>query len=115
VPNIGTYIAGALPTIVALASGDVSQAIWVIVIVVAYQQLENIVLANKITAQTMNLHPAVAFGSVIMGASLLGASGALLALPVAATIQALVTAWLAHRDDADPTIDPVESGFISPE
>ena len=48
-------------------------------------------LANtKVTANTMDLHPAVAFGSAIVGGSLLGAAGALLALPVAATITALV-------------------------
>jgi predicted PurR-regulated permease PerM len=115
VPNIGTYIAGALPVIVALASGDVTQAIWVIVIITVYQQFENIVLANKITAQTMDLHPAIAFGSVIIGANLLGAAGALLALPVAATIVALITASLAHRDDQDLPDDSVESGFIAPE
>ncbi len=115
VPNIGTYIAGALPVIVALASGDVTQAIWVIVIITVYQQFENIVLANKITAQTMDLHPAVAFGSVIIGANLLGAAGALLALPVAATIVALITASLAHRDDETLPDESVESGFIAPE
>ncbi len=115
VPNIGTYIAGALPVIVALASGDVTQAIWVIVIITVYQQFENIVLANKITAQTMDLHPAIAFGSVIIGANLLGAAGALLALPVAATIVALITASLAHRDDEALPDDSVESGFIAPE
>ena len=115
VPNIGTYIAGALPVIVALASGDATQAIWVIVIITVYQQFENIVLANKITAQTMDLHPAIAFGSVIIGANLLGAAGALLALPVAATIVALISASLAHRDSEDLPDDSVESGFIAPE
>jgi predicted PurR-regulated permease PerM len=115
IPNIGTYIAGALPVIVALASGDVTLAIWVIVIITLYQQFENIVLANRITAQTMDLHPAVAFGSVIIGVSLLGAAGALLALPVAATVVALISAFLAHRDSKDLPDDSIESGFIAPE
>ena len=115
IPNIGTYIAGALPVIVALASGDVTLAIWVVVIITLYQQFENIVLANRITAQTMDLHPAVAFGSVIIGVSLLGAAGALLALPVAATVVALISASLAHRDSDDLPLDSVESGFIDPE
>lgn len=114
VPNIGTYIAGALPVIVALASGDPTLALWVIVVITIYQQFENIVLANKITAQTMDLHPALAFGSVIVGVNLLGAAGALLALPVAATIQAIVTAALAARDAELDIGDSVESGFIAP-
>lgn len=93
VPNIGTFIASALPIIVAL-SGDPIDAVWVLIAVTVYQQFENIVLANRITAETMNLHPAVAFGSVIVGASMLGAVGALMALPAAATIQAFISSYL---------------------
>ena len=42
----------------------------------------------------MDIHPAVAFGSVIAGASLIGPVGALLALPLAAIIQAFLSAFL---------------------
>jgi predicted PurR-regulated permease PerM len=96
VPNIGTFIGGALPVLLALATNP-TDALWVLVVLTVYQQFENLVLANRITAQTMNLHPAVSFGSVIVGANLMGATGALLALPVAATIQAFLSSWVAHR------------------
>ena len=56
-----------------------------------YQQLENYVFAPRITARTMELHPALAFGAAIAGGAVLGAVGALLALPAAAMIQALVS------------------------
>jgi hypothetical protein len=46
----------------------------------------------------MSLHPAVAFGAAFAGASLLGVPGALMALPVAATVQALIGAYL-HRHE----------------
>jgi predicted PurR-regulated permease PerM len=106
VPNVGTFIAGALPVIIALTT-EPTDVIWVIVVLTVYQQFENLVLANRITAQTMDLHPAVAFASVIVGANLLGAAGALLALPVAATVQAFVSSWLAERRVShDEVIEP---------
>jgi predicted PurR-regulated permease PerM len=97
VPSVGTYIAGVVPVLIALME-DPSAAIWVIVAVTVYQQIENYLLSPKITANTMDLHPAVAFGSAMVGASLLGATGALLALPVAATITALIQ---TYADDYD--------------
>jgi hypothetical protein len=49
----------------------------------------------------MEIHPAVAFGAVIAGAALLGAIGALIALPATATIQAFVGAYIQRRELVD--------------
>ena len=46
-------------------------------------------MAPRITARTMSLHPAVAFGSVLAGVGLFGPIGALIALPAAAVVQAV--------------------------
>jgi predicted PurR-regulated permease PerM len=95
VPSIGTYLAGALPVLIALFHDPVDAA-WVLVFITLYQQFENLVLSPRITARTMSLHPAVAFGAVIAGGAILGPIGALLALPAAASIQALVSLYV-HR------------------
>ena len=95
IPTIGTYLAGALPVLIALLDNPVS-ALWVLIFIVVYQQFENMVLSPRITARTMALHPAVAFGAVIAGGAILGPIGALLALPAAASVQALVSIYL-HR------------------
>ena len=97
VPTVGTYLAGVVPIVVALLE-DPIDALWVLIAIVAYQQVENYLISPRITANTMDLHPAVAFGSAIFGAQLLGGLGALLALPVAATVTALVQTYL-HRYD----------------
>ena len=97
VPTVGTYLAGAFPVLIALVEDPV-EAIWVLAVIIIYQQVENYVLSPRITANTMDLHPAVAFGAVIIGASLLGGVGALLALPVAATVTALVQTYGDHYD-----------------
>jgi len=97
VPTVGTYIAGAIPLLIALAE-EPFDALLVLIVILVYQQLENYLLSPRVTANTMNLHPAVAFGSAIVGASLLGGVGALLALPVAATIVALVQTYADHYE-----------------
>nr|WP_104818506.1 AI-2E family transporter [Kitasatospora sp. MMS16-BH015] len=105
VPTIGTYLAGALPVIVALTVQPVD-ALWVLGFVIVYQQIENYLLHPRITARTVDVHPAVAFGAVIAGAALLGAVGALIAIPAAATLQGFVGTYLRRYEVAtDPRID----------
>ncbi|MFF3006588.1 AI-2E family transporter [Kitasatospora sp. NPDC057940] len=105
VPTIGTYLAGALPVLVALTVQPVD-ALWVLIFVVVYQQVENYLLHPRITARTVDVHPAVAFGAVIAGAALLGAVGALIAIPAAATLQGFVGTYVRRYEVAtDPRID----------
>jgi len=94
---VGTYIGGALPLLIALLESP-TREIAVVVYIVIYQQIENYLLAPKITEKTMALHPAVSFGSAIAGATLLGVPGALMALPTAATVQAFVSTYLERHD-----------------
>ncbi len=105
VPVIGTYIAAALPVLVAIVPEDtdwnLGRGLWVLVALVAYQQVENLFVAPKITARAMAIHPAVSVGSVIAGASLLGGIGAVLALPVAAIIQAVISTAIERHELID--------------
>jgi predicted PurR-regulated permease PerM len=95
IPTIGTYLAIALPALVALAE-DPLDALWVVVVGAVYQQVENYLLAPRVTARTVSIHPAVAFGAVIVGAALFGAMGALVAIPVVAAIEAVIQTY-GHR------------------
>ena len=106
IPTIGTYLAGALPVMIA-ALDDPTVALYVLIFLVVYQQVENYVFAPKITARTMDIHPAVAFGTVLVGAALFGATGALIALPAAAVIQAIGSTYLERHDviESDMTRD----------
>ncbi|MEY4338665.1 MAG: hypothetical protein RLZ14_515 [Actinomycetota bacterium] len=89
-PVVGTYLAGALPVLVAFIDSPM-KAVILLVFVVLYQQVENYLLLPRITARTMDLHPAVAFGAAIAGGAVLGPVGAVLAIPGAAMVQALLT------------------------
>jgi len=105
IPTVGTYLAGAVPVIVALVD-DPRAALWILGFILVYQQFENYVLQPRITATTLDMHPAVAFGAVLAGAALLGATGALLAIPVTATVQAFAGAYIRRYEVTDTPVDP---------
>jgi len=89
-PVIGTYIAGALPVLVQFVDSP-PKALIILIFVILYQQVENYFLLPRVTARTMDLHPAIAFGAAIAGGAVLGAVGAILAIPAAAMAQAVVS------------------------
>jgi predicted PurR-regulated permease PerM len=97
IPIVGTYIAAAVPLVVALLEEPRAALIFLIFVAV-YQQLENYILSPRITARTMQLHPAVAFGAALAGGSIGGLLGAFMALPAAAVIQAAVSSYLTRHE-----------------
>lgn len=97
IPVVGTYIAAAVPLLVALLSNPWAALIFLIYVVV-YQQIENYLLSPRITAKTMQLHPAVAFFAALAGGTLSGVLGAFMALPAAAVIQATVSSYLTRHE-----------------
>lgn len=89
VPTIGTYISIALPVVVGLGSGEPADGAWVLLFAIVYQQIENVFIEPRISSRAVDVHPAVSFGSAIIGAQLFGLVGATLGVPVAATAMAL--------------------------
>jgi len=103
IPTIGTYLGGALPVIFAF-SNSMWDGILVITFIAVYQQIENYVFTPRISNRTMNIHPAVAFGAVVAGAALGGAMGALIAIPIVASIQAIIETY-GRRYELIPEIE----------
>jgi predicted PurR-regulated permease PerM len=108
IPVVGTYIAGALPVLVALLFSP-KDALGVLAYLFVYQSIENYFLSPRLTAKTMSLHPAVAFAAALIGGALGGVLMAFLALPAAAVIQSASQQYL-HRDyevvESELTTDP---------
>lgn len=93
IPVVGTYLAAILPALVALSFNGPLTALWVVLFLIAYQQLENYLISPRITRRTMEIHPAVSVGAIIVGGTLLGGIGVVLALPVAGIVQAMIKEW----------------------
>ena len=97
IPTIGTYIGVVLPALFALIDKPIN-AVWIALFATVYQQLENYVFTPKISRRTMDVHPAVALGSVIAGAALFGAIGAIIGIPVAAVILAILDTFRQRHE-----------------
>lgn len=106
VPVVGTYVGGIALLLAAFVEAPV-KALWVVGFIVVYQQVENYLIAPRVQARTMDVHPAVAFVSVLVGGTLLGAVGALLALPATGIIQALLSTYV-RRHELIAELDQVE-------
>jgi predicted PurR-regulated permease PerM len=108
IPTIGTYIAMALPLLVAVVQGP-SDALILLIFFTVYQQIENYLLSPRITARTMELHPALAFAFAVAGASISGIVGAFLALPFAAIVQAVGSTYVHRHDVAETDLTRVHT------
>lgn len=91
IPVVGTYLAAILPALVALTFNSGAIAIWTIVYFTIYQQVENYVFSPRITKRTMEIHPAISVAAIIIGGTLMGGIGVVLALPMAGIIQAIIS------------------------
>jgi predicted PurR-regulated permease PerM len=103
IPTVGTYIGGALPVLVALSVSPLT-ALGVLAFIIAYQQVENLLLTPKVSQRSMALNPAVAFLSVLAFGAVFGALGAFLSLPVTATIQAVASTYVRRHELVDSAL-----------
>jgi predicted PurR-regulated permease PerM len=109
IPLVGSTIGGAIIAIVAAVVGFPEKfVIWVVYLIV-YQQIENNVLQPIIYKRTVAIHPLIVLVAVLIGGTLLGVLGALLSIPVAATVQIFVKEWWEWRKERQGAIAP-ESG-----
>jgi predicted PurR-regulated permease PerM len=116
IPLVGATIAAVLIAIVTLFENfPTATIIWVIWAIV-YQQFENHVIQPQVQKRTVNVHPFITIVSVLFGATLLGVLGALVAIPVAASIQILFREYVDFRTmTIKPEPPPPEEGPPSDE
>jgi predicted PurR-regulated permease PerM len=113
VPLIGFTVGGLLVAIVAaLHDFPTALIIWAVLFVV-YQQLQDRVIQPLFYKRAVQIQPAVAIVVVLAGAQLAGILGALLAIPVAASLGAVYDELWPAPDDAD-TAPAAESGGAAP-
>ncbi len=98
VPVIGPILAGLIAVIITLVAGG---AFWkvllVILLFILVQQLEAQVLVPKIMQKAIGLSPVIIIIAVLVGYRLLGAGGAILAIPLAAALEVFIHEYSAFR------------------
>jgi predicted PurR-regulated permease PerM len=97
IPLVGSTIGAALVVIVCILAGQYWAAVVFIIYTVLYVQLENNVLNPAIYSKNVDVSPLIVLVSILIGAAVAGIIGALIAIPVAATIQVVGRELLKNR------------------
>ena len=90
IPFAGPIVGGALAAIVALLDGNVTQAIVAVVIFTAIQQVDNHIITPMVQRARVSLSPVVIVLALVIGGSLAGLVGVLIAVPVTAALRIVV-------------------------
>ncbi len=99
IPMLGTLTSGVICILVALTQGWLV-ALLVLGYFVAIHILEGYIVAPRVLAKAVGLHPAISIIALLVGAQILGIWGALFAAPLVGFIQVLFTAtWVEWRHD----------------
>lgn len=89
IPVLGAVLGAVGVAAVAYVEGP-EALLWSVVLLIGYQQLENFVIAPRVMNKAVDLSPATVIIALMVGGSLAGLVGALLALPLAALIKIVV-------------------------
>ncbi|MGC5016307.1 AI-2E family transporter [Streptosporangium sp. DT93] len=104
IPIIGALFAGFVAVLIALVSNGLTDALIVLAIIIAVQQLEGNVFQPMVQSRGLGLHAAVILLAVTLGGSLAGIVGSLLAVPVTALIAVVWNYLREELSDPPPAI-----------
>lgn len=120
IPLVGATIGSTIAVLVALTH-SLTAGIVMLVLAVAYQFVENHIIQPVVMRKSVDVSPFIVLVSVLVGASLLGIVGALLAIPVAGSVQVVLRELLKARRSrvaaerqlrGDPSAAPPAGGAI---
>jgi predicted PurR-regulated permease PerM len=108
IPQVGSAIAAFIVTLVTLiATGPGAAAILLIVILV-YQQVENYLIQPAVMRQAVELSGFATIAVVMLGSALLGVVGAILAVPVAASVKVVLRELTQARREKMAALRPAQ-------
>ncbi len=99
IPYFGPVL-GFLPAAALALSKSPLTVLWVFLLFVAANQIENAIISPKIIGDRVGLHPLAVIFAVFVGANLMGIIGMLLAIPVAAMIRVILAFFFLRRPQA---------------
>ena len=87
IPYVGPAIGAAPALIVALASGEPLDALWLAIAFTALQQIEGHIVAPTVFSQALRINPLLVIFALLLGGQLYGFIGAFISLPIAAILR----------------------------
>ena len=102
VPYLGAIFSAAFAVLIALGAAGPVEAVVLLLVILAVQNVVQTVIQAKLTGDALELHPVVTFSATIVGAAVAGILGASLAVPVVAAARRVVARLREHRDGVPP-------------
>ncbi|MEG3636200.1 AI-2E family transporter [Micromonospora palythoicola] len=99
IPQIGATLGAVIVSLVGFAT-DPSVGIACVIFFVVYQQVENYLIYPKIMRRSVQVNEVAALVAALLGVSLVGVIGALIAIPTVAAIQLILREVVLPRQDA---------------
>lgn len=96
VPYVGPIFSGSLAVLVGLTD-SFTLGIYVLILFIIIQQLENHLFVPVVTSMTTNLNPVVILVALMIGAQVFGFVGLILAVPAAVLLQELLEDWSSAK------------------
>jgi predicted PurR-regulated permease PerM len=100
IPLVGATIGATLVSIIFVLSGQPWAAVIFITYTIIYTQFESAVLNPAIYSKNVDVSPLTVLVSILIGGAVAGVLGALVAIPVAATLKVVINALLTNRAEA---------------
>ena len=97
IPYIGAIIAVVISALVTLITGGLSQAIWMLVVVIILQQIDANIINPRIVGQSLKISPLLVIFAVTVGGAYFGILGMFLAVPIIAVLRILVKDYINYR------------------
>jgi len=111
IPVVGTYIGVAVPVLFVVFTSPLT-ALWIVLFALVFQQIETYVFTPRVSRRTMDVNSGIALAAVFLGAAILGPIGALIGIPLAAAVVAVVQAY-GRRYELVPELAAREVGESS--
>jgi predicted PurR-regulated permease PerM len=90
IPQVGSAIAAFIVVLITLIASGLVPAVILLVVILVYQQVENYLIQPAVMRQAVELSGFATIACVMLGGALLGVVGAILAVPVAASVKVIV-------------------------
>jgi predicted PurR-regulated permease PerM len=96
IPYVGPAVGAFPPVLIALFSGEPLDAVWLIVLFTALQQIEGHIVAPNVFGHALRINPLLVIFALLLGGQLYGIIGAFIALPIAAVVRETVVYLHRH-------------------
>jgi len=97
IPYVGAIIAVGISAIITLITGGLSQAIWMLIVVIIIQQIDANIITPRIIGQSLKISPLLVMFAIMIGRAYFGILGMFLAVPVIAVIKILLEDYINVR------------------